>query len=262
MMEEIPNSEIAFNVVVGQIILKNPTDGIYTLYVTHNNPQNYPITIAYTDGADSIQKDFQGFNHADTVFLTFNLNSASPDKITINLNPLPPSNLGAEAVEDNGLKTQLSWNANTDPEVTGYNVYSKYEDEPYLSQIGTSSGSSYSTGHDWAASSSIKTRMYAITAKKADGSESFLSNWVANNDRDHDGLTDAEETALGTNLSNPDTDGDGLLDGEEYYLGTDPKLGDTDGDGYSDRVEVLAGSDPLDPTSIPTYFLYLPIILK
>ncbi len=90
-----------------------------------------------------------------------------------------------------------------------------------------------------------------LRAVKDDGSESFLSNMVQNDDRDHDGLTDEEETALGTNLNNPDSDADGLKDGEEYIRGTNPLLADTDGDGYSDALEVQIGSDPLDINSTP-----------
>jgi hypothetical protein len=84
------------------------------------------------------------------------------------------------------------------------------------------------------------------------GTESFFSDAALNNDRDHDGLTDALETELGTDINTPDTDGDGLTDGEEYWnYGTNPLLADTDDDGYSDFIEIMAGSDPLDPDSIP-----------
>jgi hypothetical protein len=44
-----------------------------------------------------------------------------------------------------------------------------------------------------------------------------------------------------------DRDQDGLTDAEEYLYGTDPDNPDTDGDGYSDGVEVEAGYDPLKP---------------
>lgn len=42
-----------------------------------------------------------------------------------------------------------------------------------------------------------------------------------------------------------DRDGDGLSDADEASLGTDPLLRDTDGDGASDEDEVRAGNDPL-----------------
>ncbi len=95
-------------------------------------------------------------------------------------------------------------------------------------------------------------KTYAVTAVKSDGGESFFSGLAQNNDRDHDGLTDAEEASSGTNPINPDTDGDGLKDDEEDAYGTDPLVTDTDGDGYSDWEEIQAGSDPLDENSVPT----------
>ena len=41
-----------------------------------------------------------------------------------------------------------------------------------------------------------------------------------------------------------DRDDDGLPDAEEARLGTDPNDEDTDGDGFTDGVEVVAGTDP------------------
>lgn len=133
-----------------------------------------------------------------------------------------------------------------------YNIYSREDDEPYLALIGNTAEAYYDTTHNWAENSSIKTRIYAVSAVKADGTESFLFDMVENNDRDHDGLTDEKETALGTDVNKPDTDDDGLNDGEEYIYGTNPLLIDTDGDGYSDYAEIRAGSDPLDKDSVPT----------
>jgi hypothetical protein len=183
------------------------------------------------------------------------VDSASSDKITVNKTPLAPTGLQADAVNSSGLKTRLTWTANTDAGVIGYNIYAKFEDEPYLAQIGSSATNSFNTGDDWAENASVVTSIYAVSAKKGDGTESFLSNMVENNDRDHDGLTDEQEMALGTNVNNPDSDGDGLKDGEEYVRGTNPLLADTDGDGFSDFAEVQAGSDPLDANSVSQHTL-------
>ena len=79
------------------------------------------------------------------------------------------------------------------------------------------------------------------------GPRDLLSDYAQNDDRDHDGLSDAQELALGSNLNLADTDGDKLTDSQEYSLGTDLARADTDGDGYSDYVEVLAKTNPLDP---------------
>lgn len=72
----------------------------------------------------------------------------------------------------------------------------------------------------------------------------------ANQDPDHDGLTNLQEYRLGTDPHNPDTDGDGLKDGDEVIRGTNPLLADTDGDGVPDGLEVKLGTNPLDPKSV------------
>lgn len=79
----------------------------------------------------------------------------------------------------------------------------------------------------------------------------LATSCLFNNDRDDDGLTNAEERELGTDPKNADTDGDGLNDGLEVNtLGTDPLLIDTDGDGLQDGHEVNEyGTDPTEPDS-------------
>lgn len=73
---------------------------------------------------------------------------------------------------------------------------------------------------------------------------------LANEDPDHDGLTNLQEFQLGTDPNNPDTDSDGLSDGDEVMIyHTNPLLADTDGDGIPDGVEIQTGTNPLDPKS-------------
>ncbi|MBI5675180.1 MAG: DUF4214 domain-containing protein [Nitrospirae bacterium] len=249
MENYIPDTDVSIGIEAGNISLNNPVDGTYTVYLKGIYSEDYRLNIGYMDSTETENYNYHGFNHAETISFTIMVNSASADKITVNHTPLPPTGLQAEAYDAGGLKTALTWTASADPSVTGYNIYAKFEDEPYLSQIGTSVTNSFNPGDAWVEDAAIVTSQYAVSAIKADGTESFLSDMVENNDRDHDGLTDAEETALGTNVSNPDTDGDGLTDGEEYTRGTNPFITDTDGDGYSDYDEVQAGSDPLDKNS-------------
>jgi hypothetical protein len=253
-VNEAPDrTEVNIGIDSGGIKIEDPADGTYTVILADTIARDYKIAISFSDSSGSPSMfAAHGFNHAGTLSFTFTLDSTSSgNQILINHTPPPLTGLQADAVNSGGLKTRLTWTASTSPDVDHYNIYSRYDDEPYLTMIGTSSTNLYDTGDPWAIDSSFKTRVYAVSAVKADGTESFLSATVENNDRDHDGLTDAQETTLGTNLSNPDSDGDGLKDGEEYILGTNPLLVDTDGDGFSDYDEVRAGSDPLDGNSTP-----------
>jgi len=52
--------------------------------------------------------------------------------------------------------------------------------------------------------------------------QSSLLKSFAEQDTDHDGLSDNMESIYGTDSNNPDSDGDGYLDGEEIVSGYDP----------------------------------------
>ena len=249
---EVPNSVISMDVDGGTISIKDAVDGTYTLYLKDAYNEDYRLILSYIDTEKADQKEYLDFNHANTTSFTFTIDSASENRLVINHTPLPPTGLQADAVDAGGLKTKLTWTASNDSDVTSYNIYSKEDDEPYLSLLDNTTDISYTTTHSWAENSTIKTRIYAVSAVKSDSSESFLSDMVENNDRDHDGLTDEKETSFGTDETNPDTDGDGLYDGEEYIYSTNPLLTDTDEDDYSDYDEIQAGSDPLDKDSVPT----------
>lgn len=248
----IPDTIVSIGVDAGSIDIESPPNGTYTITLANGYAEDYELAISYADttGATA-SRTARGFINAGTTSFTFTLNSSATDKIIINHTPLPPPNVIADAVDSGGLTTRLCWTASSTPGVTGYNIYAKLFDEPYLAQIGTTATTSFDTGHSWAENTSVKARLYAVSAVMAGGVESFLSNMVKNNDRDHDGVTDEEETTLGSDVSNSDSDSDGLKDGEEYLLGTNLLLIDSDSDGYSDYVEVTAGSDPMDPTVTP-----------
>ena len=262
LIENIPNSIVSTVKEETEIGIKNPSKGTYSLQIKGNYNEEYSLEIEYSDAYSSIVKRYYGFNHANTSSFNLILNADSYDKIEIDHSPLAPTGLKADPYDSGGLKTRISWDKAADPNVLSYNIYSKVIDEPHLSKIGTINTNIFETNDPWASDTTIRPKVYSVSAINISGKESFLSDSVLNNDRDHDGLTDAVETYLGLNDSNPDTDGDGLKDGKEYYLGTNPKLSDTDGDGYSDDQEVMAGSDPLDPNSTPKYFIYLPLILR
>jgi len=63
-----------------------------------------------------------------------------------------------------------------------------------------------------------------LYVKKNDATDlqSALLKSFAEQDTDHDGLSDNMESIYGTDSNNPDSDGDGYLDGEEVISGYDP----------------------------------------
>lgn len=249
----IPDSFINMDGDGGSVNTINPINGTYTVYLRDGHKEENRLILQYIDANNSVRKEYLVFNHAKTTSFTFTIDSSSKDKLAINHTPLSPMKLKADVINSGGLKTKLTWEGNNESAVKSYNIYSRYDDEPYLKLIGNTTNTHYDTDHLWAKDSSIREMIYVVSALKANGEESFLSDMVVNNDRDHDGLKDEKEVSIKTDLYNPDTDGDKLYDGEEYIRGTNPLIIDTDGDGYSDYEEMKAVSDPLDKDSIPKY---------
>ncbi|OGV70309.1 MAG: hypothetical protein A3K19_09315 [Lentisphaerae bacterium RIFOXYB12_FULL_65_16] len=87
----------------------------------------------------------------------------------------------------------------------------------------------------------------AVPAANLFHSAGYLQQEQAADDRDSDGLADADEAAAGTNADDQDSDDDGLSDGVEVHAhGTNPLATDTDSDGFSDGDEATAAfSDPV-----------------
>ncbi|WP_136717973.1 helix-turn-helix transcriptional regulator [Halorientalis salina] len=106
---------------------------------------------------------------------------------------------------------------------------------------------------EWPANRSGRATLVA-TATAANGTVLSRASqpvflFVADGDRDDDGLDNRAEWELGTVPFVADTDQDGLTDGQEYHTyGTDPNATDTDDDGLADGVEVNRyGTNPTEP---------------
>ena len=250
LVEEIPGTEVLFSPDAGYIKIDNPSEGAYTVILNSPHQEDFGIELMYGNDQGITNRQMMAFSHGAPFSFSFTLDTASDEKITVQHTPETPTDLQADAVDQGGLKTRVSWNISSG--ASSYRIYAKNQGEPYLQLIGTTSGLSFDTDDEWAYVASITTRLYAVSAVNVQGTESFLSDMVKNDDRDHDGLTDVKEAMAGSNPDNPDSDGDGLLDGDEYNRGTNPLVTDTDGDGYSDYEEIQAGSDPLDENSVPT----------
>ncbi|HEY3567624.1 MAG TPA: carboxypeptidase regulatory-like domain-containing protein [Thermoanaerobaculia bacterium] len=244
----LPGSSVTMLADTGTVTVVNPSNGTYSIELGSPYQEDYLLRIAYVAGDTNDDIEVAGF-YGGPATVTLNVDDAASPAVHLARSPEPPGNLQADVINSGGLFTQLSWSPVPDPQVVGYNIYSRLDVDPKLTRLGTSAGTTFNTGQPWAANSQQQVRVYAVSTYYADGTESFLSPVVLNNDRDHDGLTDSQEAIWGTSPITADSDGDGLADGQEVQRGTSPLLVDTDGDGYTDDVEVQAGRDPLDPTS-------------
>ncbi len=225
-------------------------NGSYTLTLTSAWAEDSALSGIVDDGSNVTNAYTTLFCEAESRNVTVTVAAGMATPIRIDGAAAPATGVIADAT-GSPRTTGLSWNASTDPSVIGYNVYSRRADEPKLALLAQVTGTSFATSDPWVDAAGVPVRKYAVAARVASGQTSVLTGFVANDDRDHDGLSDIDEARYHTDPDNPDTDGDGLKDGDEVAIGTDPLNPDTDGDGFADGLEVACGSDPLAPGSTP-----------
>jgi hypothetical protein len=189
-----------------------------------------------------------------------------------------------------GSALNVSWDANTEPDLTAYNVYRSMDAITYILAGQVAAGTEYLV--DTALTNGL-TYFYRISAEDYVPNESPWSPAVANSpdfDTDDDGLgdmndfdddddgvpdiidifpldpnewADSDGDGVGDNADSDD-DNDGVDDVEDDFPRNPNEWTDTDGDGvgdnadndddddgYTDDLESQLGSDPKDPASVP-----------
>jgi hypothetical protein len=248
----LPGSEVALDADGGSVRVSAPVDGTYSLELSTEHEEEYRLGISYADGAVVQSREYVIFGHAgETRTLTLTVSSTAAERVVVSQDPGVVMGLEASPFAGAGgvLTTLLQWGAVTG--AASYNVYEKPDGEPFFTLLKNVATTSTDAQVPWAGEEHSTRRVFTVTAVKADGTEGFIGDIVANDDRDGDGVVDWVEVQNGTNPDDPDSDHDGLTDGAESTLGTSPMTGDTDGDGHSDDAEKRGGSDPLDPASVP-----------
>jgi len=252
-VNEIAGAYMLFDGRQGVVSLPDPVVGSYSMAYYGGPRRDFELTVSYfaDDELDSEEKSGFCPNTWGTVEVVFDPLADEP--ITLN-SPIDSCDcLTSQPYETAGqLYTRLQWDDITD--AAAYRVYAVADTEPYfhkLADIDKAASPEYDPGELWRDAEDEPLRVYVVTFIDDNSNESFFSNKVYNDDRDHDNLTDLEEVEQGTLVDNPDTDGDGLLDGDEVHAGSFPDDPDSDADGYGDYGEVQGHSDPRFANSIP-----------
>jgi hypothetical protein len=205
------------------------------------------------------------------------------------ISPATPADLSVDLVST-GNALNISWDANTEPDLTFYNVYRSMDAITYVSAGQVPAGTEYLLDTDLG---NGLTYYYRISAEDYVPNESPWTPAIANApdfDTDDDGLgdmndydddndgvpdivdlfpldpgesSDSDGDGIGDN-ADPDDDNDGVNDPEDVFPRNpdewadadgdgvgDNADGDDDNDGYSDELEDQLGSDPKDANSIP-----------
>ncbi len=144
-------------------------------------------------------------------------------------------------------QARLSWNANTESDLSGYKIYfgtlsQSYQFSQVLGDTTSITLSGLVAGERY---------YFAVTAYDVTGKESSHSSEVnivisgSGNSNPGSGPGDTDGDGVPDSSDNDD-DNDGISDTDEISLGTNPLRSDTDNDGVSDGQELLDGSNPLD----------------
>ncbi len=151
----------------------------------------------------------------------------------------------------------LAWDANTEPDLSGYYVYYGTQSGIYSYSVDVGNTTSYRLDN----LADGVTYYIALTAYDLAGNESNPSGEVSgigvtndppppdDPDSDSDGLPDDWEMGYFGNLSqepDADHDGDQANNMAEYHSGTDPTDPDSDSDQMPDGWEIQYGLNPLD----------------
>jgi hypothetical protein len=231
----IPSSSVDAVTDAASVHIGDPVDGVYHLTLKTSFEEDYTVSASFSSGTVSGEIHAHAMGHASaTRALAFTLSSQAAVPLMLADSPLPPANPQADAFMSGGMRTRISWTPSPSQGIAAYRVYARPADGVSFALIGESATTSLDTPDPWASDAAITPRLYAVSAVDGQGAESLLSPVVTNDDRDHDGLADAQETQIGTSPDAFDTDGDGLSDGEETVVGTNPLIADTDGDGNPD----------------------------
>ena len=225
VLRDIPETDFEFDQNGGGFSIQNPQLGTYTVMLNGRADRDFAVSVSYigSNGEESII-DVHGYSHTDVTTFTFTIDASASPAVTINPPVIIPTGLTLDINSEN--KVVLNWNE-MGGDIIWYFVYKQSAGDPWPKKIAEVSAAAY-IDEDIAAGQSY---LYTICALKSDGSRSFLSEYIRSDDRDADGLTDAEEA----------------------LIGTDPAKSDTDNDTYSDYIEHITGSNPLDKNSVPPF---------
>jgi len=256
LLLETPGTEVASSPDDFSVTIPSSQDGAYLVTVRSTWPTAAPLVASITAGSEVHEVKAAAF--VGTTPFTFEIRVTPRGDLTFMRSPLRPEGVLAEPRQGAVVGTVLTWAPV--PGAAAYRAWGRTLQDAETTLLGETSDARIELSTPWAAGSVTAPQLLQVSAVDGAGNESFLSEVVLNNDRDHDGLPDSEEAGAGSQPDNADSDGDGLLDGEEARKGTNPLAADTDADGYPDEHELAAASDPLAATSVPRVTYLVPSV--
>jgi hypothetical protein len=239
------------------IIFKNPVNGDYIVKLTGTFANKIVLETSFIGVGDGSEMEVPLFFNGTEASFTIRLNTSGSPQFQVIKPQAPPANLSAKSDSGN---VKLEWQDPSSGDPAQFRMYARRYDEPFFILLATISGvqNSYVASHAW----DSPKYLYTMSAVNAAGSESILTDTVANQDipvvdadSDGDGISDIIENSRCTNSMDIDSDDDGITDGfeDKNQNGivdsgeTNPCNPDTDGDGIQDGTETGITTAAPDP---------------
>jgi hypothetical protein len=175
--QAIPGSSVAVFVSGAGLSVDDPVDGEYELSLTALPEEVFTVDVGFTSAAGSEQVTWQGIHHDGVSSVTILLDSAASPALQVQGMVGLPVNIRAEQM--NGL-ARIAWDASPDPAVTGYNVYGRPDDQPKFTLLGSTTGTTFDTGHPWVIQGVGVVWTYFVLGEVVDGTESLFDAVVEN----------------------------------------------------------------------------------
>ncbi len=174
---EIVGSSLEIALTQAAIAVDDPVDGAFVVEVAAVSGDVFAVNIRYTSEDDDGEIGFQAIYHGSVIAFGVNLDSRAKPTIVLDEPLGRPTNVRSQASA--GL-TQLVWAAADDTRVTGYNLYARPDDQLKFTLLGTTTGTTFDTGHPWVSQGVGTLWNYFVVAVNAEGTESFFDTVVQN----------------------------------------------------------------------------------
>ncbi|GIW46008.1 MAG: hypothetical protein KatS3mg077_3290 [Candidatus Binatia bacterium] len=256
---EIPGASLNFDSEGGSLVISNPRLGTYQLQFTGPDAIDLRLIVTYErpDGPPEIPF-FHGAHDGEGSETTLSLVVDNGSEPPVRLESGVPPVAGLRSSPTSGPTPQVVLRWEPAPGAVQYRIYGKDAGDANFDYIGITEQPEFAIREHWRDNDSSPRRLYAVVAVDASGQRSGFSEFMSNDDEDHDGIEDFLEVGYGCSSRAEDTDQDGLPDLIEFRYGLDCGASNSDGDEYDDRTELLKGSDPTDPSSTPVSSTQIP----
>jgi hypothetical protein len=169
LVQTMPGSEVEVIPGHARLSVTDPVSGSYTLEISALAEEVFTVDFDFSNAEGTESLRASAIYHDTPVVFTVELDPVASPAMLLIPAVEPPANVRVENV---GGMTKLAWDASPDADVTGYNIYARPDAEPKFTLFGTTTATTFETGHAFSIGGSASAWRYFVLATVADGAES------------------------------------------------------------------------------------------